>query len=73
MLPNTDETTVDIVTQISSKQPAEVEEIRTGDTSAGKAQAKKQIVEKKEEPNPLLLDPYDFDRCAITKCTQPQG
>jgi len=50
----------------SDKPPTKVEEIHTGDTSAGKTQGKKQIVEKKEEPNPLLLDPYDFDRCTIT-------
>lgn len=50
----------------SNEQPAEVEEIRTGETPAAKTQPQKRATEKKEDPNPLLLDPYEFDRCTIT-------
>lgn len=49
-----------------SEQPAEVEEIRTDGTPAAKTQPKKHVTEKKEDPNPLLLDPYEFDQCTIT-------
>ncbi len=49
-----------------AKPPVEVEEIHTEQASTGKVQAKKDVAEKKEDPNPLLLDPYDFDRCTVT-------
>lgn len=48
------------------KLPVEVEEIHTEAASAGKVQVKRQVTEKIEDPNPLLLDPYDFEHCAIT-------
>lgn len=50
----------------SNEQPAEVEEIHTDDTPTAKGQPKRRAAEKKEDPNPLLLDPYEFDKCAIT-------
>jgi len=50
----------------SNEQPAEVEEIRSDETPTGKMQPKKRVAEKKEDPNPLLLDPYEFDQCTIT-------
>ena len=50
----------------SSEQPVKVEEIRTEDALVGEAQTKKLIAEKKEDPNPLLLDPYEFEQCTIT-------
>jgi hypothetical protein len=50
----------------SNEQPAEVEEIRSDETPTGKKQPKKRVAEKKEDPNPLLLDPYEFDQCTIT-------
>lgn len=49
-----------------AKPPVEVEEIHTEQASTDKVQAKSHVAEKKEEPNPLLLDPYDFDRCTVT-------
>jgi hypothetical protein len=49
-----------------NEQAAEVEEIRTDEASTGKTKSQKHITEKKEDPNPLLLDPYEFDRCTIT-------
>ena len=54
-------------TQSEPARPAvEVEEIRTEEALAGKPKANKHVAVQKEEPNPLLLDPYDFERCAIT-------
>jgi hypothetical protein len=50
----------------SNERPAEVEEIRRDEAPTGKTQSKKHIAEKKEDPNPLLLDPYEFDQCTIT-------
>ena len=50
----------------SNEQPTEVEEIRSDETPTGKMQPKKHVAEKKEDPNPLLLDPYEFDQCTIT-------
>jgi hypothetical protein len=50
----------------TNEQSAEVEEIRTGETPAAKTQLKRRAEEKKEDPNPLLLDPYEFDKCTIT-------
>lgn len=50
----------------SNEPPADVEEIRTDEASTGKTQPKKRVVEKKEDPNPLLLDPYEIDQCTIT-------
>ena len=50
----------------SNEPPAEVEEIRTDAAPTGKTQPKKHVAEKKEDPNPLLLDPYEFDQCTIT-------
>lgn len=50
----------------SDKQPAEVEEIRTDEAPTGITQPKKRAAEKKEDPNPLLIDPYEFDQCTIT-------
>lgn len=50
----------------SNEQPAEVEEIRTDDTPTAKTQPKRHAVEKPEDPNPLLLDPYELDKCTIT-------
>lgn len=62
-----EESQVDTVkSDASNEPPAEVEEIRTGDTPTAKAQPKKHATENKEDPNPLLLDPYEFDKCAIT-------
>ena len=49
-----------------NEQPAEVEEIRTDESPTGRTQPKKRVAEKKEDPNPLLLDPYEFDKCTIT-------
>ena len=49
-----------------AKPPVEVEEIHTEQASIGMVQAKRHVAEKEEDPNPLLLDPYDFDRCTIT-------
>lgn len=49
-----------------NEPPAEVEEIRSDETPTGKTQPKKRVAEKKEDPNPLLLDPYEFDQCTIT-------
>jgi len=70
MLPNTDNTTVATVASTTSnkvgKAPVEVEEINTQQSSAEKAPSTKRAAETTEEPNPLLLDPYDFDRCAIS-------
>ena len=48
------------------KLPVEVEEIHTEEASAGKVQVKRHVTEQTEDPNPLLLDPYEFDHCAIT-------
>lgn len=50
----------------SHEPPAEVEEIRTDESPAAKAQPKRRAAEEKEDPNPLLLDPYEFDECTIT-------
>lgn len=50
----------------TDEQSAEVEEIRTDETPAAKTQPKRRTAEKKEDPNPLLLDPYEFDKCTIT-------
>lgn len=50
----------------SNEQHAGVEEIRTDESPAAKTQPKKRAAEKKEDPNPLLLDPYEFDKCTIT-------
>ena len=81
MLPQLAETTDDVlgmampeeiesaglaVSSESSERPVEVEEIRTEQVQAGKVQTRKAAPEKKEEPNPLLLDPYEFDHCTIT-------
>lgn len=54
------------VSSESSENPVEVEEIRTEQVPAGKVHTRKATPEKKEEPNPLLLDPYEFDHCTIT-------
>jgi hypothetical protein len=62
-----EEAQVDTVKSDSSnEQSVEVEEIRTDGTPAAKAQLKRRAAEMKEDPNPLLLDPYEFDKCAIT-------
>lgn len=81
MLPNTDEPTLDTVVSAPSKPSIEntdvksttqseptvdVEEIRTEEPTAGKPKVNKHVAVQKEDPNPMLLDPYDFDRCAIT-------
>jgi hypothetical protein len=50
----------------SNERPAEVEEIHSDEAPMGKTQPKKRVAEKKEDPNPLLLDPYEFDQCTIT-------
>lgn len=50
----------------TDEQSAEVEEIRTDETPAAQTQPKRRAAEKKEDPNPLLLDPYEFDKCTIT-------
>ena len=50
----------------ATEPPAEVEEIRTDETPAAKTQPKRLAAEKKEDPSPLLLDPYEFDQCTIT-------
>jgi len=50
----------------SNEQPAEVEEIRTEETSTEKTKPQKRAPEKREDPSPLLLDPYEFDRCTVT-------
>ena len=55
-----------VETNTSNEQPAEVEEIRSDEMPTGKMQLKKRVAEKKEDPNPLLLDPYGFDQCTIT-------
>ena len=51
---------------LADENPVEVEEIRTEPASASKVQTRKSAPEKKEEPSPLLLDPYEFDRCTVT-------
>ena len=81
MLPDTDEPKLDTVVSAPSNAPientdaksttrsepaVEVEEIRTEEPTAGKPKVNNQVAAQKEEPNPLLLDPYDFERCAIT-------
>lgn len=79
MLPQTIETTDDTLRAVTSNEntemaeagladenPVEVEEIRTEPTPASKVQTRKSAPEKKEEPSPLLLDPYEFDRCTVT-------
>ena len=50
----------------SNEQTAEIEEIRTEEMSTGKTKPQKHVAEKKGDPNPLLLDPYEFDQCTIT-------
>lgn len=51
---------------LADENPVEVEEIRTEPAPASKVQTRKSAPEKKEEPSPLLLDPYEFDHCTIT-------
>jgi hypothetical protein len=50
----------------SSSPAVNVEEIHTESETAEKSTTTKRAVEKKEEPSPLLLDPYEFDQCTIT-------
>jgi hypothetical protein len=51
---------------VADENPVEVEEIRTEPASTSKVQPRKSAPEKKEEPSPLLLDPYEFEHCTIT-------
>jgi hypothetical protein len=50
--------------------PSDVEEIRTDEAITGKTASntkpQKSGITKNDEPNPLLLDPYEFDLCTIT-------
>lgn len=68
MMTQTNKTKTDIVEPEAQtgEQPAEVEEIRTDESPTGKTQPQKRVTAKKEDPNPLLLDPYEFDQCTIT-------
>lgn len=54
------------MTGVAGEKPIEVEEIRTEPAPVNKVQTRKVVPEKKEEPSPLLLDPYEFDRCTVT-------
>lgn len=65
-IPEETESVGHAVSNESSEKPVEVEEIRTEQAPAGKIHTRNAAPEKKEEPNPLLLDPYEFDHCAIT-------
>src|SRR5512139_3615028 len=61
------EETIEKPTQIESAvTELEIEEIDTEPKTA--TQAKPVTVQRREEPppNPLLLDPYEWDRCTIT-------
>jgi hypothetical protein len=65
-IPEETESAGHTVSNESSETAVEVEEIRTEQAPAGKVHSRKAAPEKKEEPNPLLLDPYEFDHCTIT-------
>ena len=56
--------------EASHVPPSDVEEIRTDEAITGKTASntkpQKSGITKKEDPNPLLLDPYEFDLCTIT-------
>ena len=79
MLPQITETTDDALRAVTLNEntemaeagladvnPVEVEEIRTEPVPVNNAQTRKAAPEKQQEPSPLLLDPYEFDRCTIT-------
>jgi hypothetical protein len=53
-------------TGASSGPSGEVEEFRTVTAEKQPAVHKAKHAEEKEGPNPLLLDPYEFDHCTIT-------
>ena len=66
--PDTEKIRNEVTEGITSEAAPAVEEIDTAPKHATTAPAKSVAVHKREEPppNPLLLDPYEWDKCTIT-------